>query len=608
MKIIETVIIYEDYNYVEGNLELKFSGSRLNQFINGNEFSIENILSTKLYVYKKYISPEIPLGINKNRVFSIQLPHNIPTYINNEKEHLAFNVNFDEIICDDRFVTENGKLKINRLNTVKEQGEIFSTLNVTVYGLKKNKRQEVEKISFYELFHTVSGNGKIEVNPKKEFYSLGEKVSVKAIPNANAQFIRWEEDFSKYDKEEVDFVIEKDLRFEAVFSKLKENYGFVEDIDDKKTKINSLIDCAKKAYKYSYKFNNEDSIETERTGCLGSFFEGLGVFFQVIGYLIYGVFLLGLITLLISALGWHSLWLIAFFVLLWLIPKLFNLINKFAFLGYLFNLLIIGLVVVSCYNLFSVSRSSSNYNPPNPKKTPETIEKRKENLSIDYVHFIEWEDSQKSRYSTHLRVNSDYVTYEGNVKNSFPSLRSEQDYNTLLNRLYTESEESLYFIYKSLDSIKIINNISNKDFPDVVVSMVQSIPYFAILDNSCNPYDYQDDSLRKLLQNNPCQGYVKHGIKTPAEFLKDLKGDCDSRTLFIFTILKHYNYDVAVFGSNHYKHSLLGIHLTDKINGATYKEYNGKQYYLWETTNSGFEIGKISNDLKNTNYWSLNIK
>ena len=55
MKIIETVIIYEDYNYVEGNLELKFSGSRLNQFINGNEFSIENILSTKLYVYKKYI-------------------------------------------------------------------------------------------------------------------------------------------------------------------------------------------------------------------------------------------------------------------------------------------------------------------------------------------------------------------------------------------------------------------------------------------------------------------------------------------------------------------------------------------------------------------------
>ena len=240
-------------------------------------------------------------------------------------------------------------------------------------------------------------------------------------------------------------------------------------------------------------------------------------------------------------------------------------------------------------------------------KTPETIERVKENTSIDYIHFVEWEDFKDTKYSTYLKVNSDYVNHENYVKKSFPELRSKQDYDGLLSKLHKESEESLYFIYKSLDSIKAKNNISFEKFPNVIVSMVQSIPYYAILDNSCNPYDYQDQSIRELLQKEPCQGYIKHGIKSPAEFLKDLKADCDSRTLLLYTLLKHYGYDVAIFGSEYYKHSLLGINLPRDTENLTFKVHNEKRYFLWETTNIGFEMGKISNTMRNTNYWSINL-
>ncbi|WP_178988654.1 hypothetical protein [Winogradskyella schleiferi] len=615
MKIIETVIVYEDYNYVEGDLELKFSGSRLNQFINGDEFSVESILSTKLHVNKKYIAPDLPSGINKDRVFALQLPYNISTYVNDGDKELAFNANFDKIICDDAFVTENGELKINRFNTIKDEGKIYSTINVKVYGLKKNNREEIEKISFYELFPSVLGEGKIEIEPKKEYYAIGEKVNIRAIPNTNATFIEWQDDFRSFDSEELEITIEKDLHFTALFTKYQnvpspKTGSFWSDVKDaynSNKRLSSLFGDVDSQYQEGsgYKSKNE---QEEKVGCMGSLLEGIALLFQVIGYLFYLGIGLCLLFVVISAFGWDSLWFFGILFGLWLVPKLFEFLGRFNILVYLLNLLFIGIIGFTLFNLFSVIDFNTVVTQEKPIKIPETTERVKENNSIDYIHFIEWIDSKRNNYSTNLKVNSDFVSYENNIKRSFPLLQSEQDYNFLLKRLYQESRESLYFVYKSLDSIKSRNNISKNDFPDVIVSMVQHIPYVAILNESCNPFDYQDESLRKLLQHNPCQGYVKYGLKSPSEFLKDLKADCDSRTLFLFTILKHYGYNVAIFGSDHYKHSLLGIQLPIVIENTTSINHNGKDYYLWETTSKGFKIGEISQDLQNTNYWNLNIK
>lgn len=615
MKIIETVITYEDYNYVEGDLELKFSGSRLNQFINGDEFSIENILSTKLFVSRKYIAPDLPTGINKDRVFALQLPHNISTFVNRADSQLAFNASFDKIICDDSFVTENGELKINRFNTIKEEGRIFSTIKVKIYGLKKHNREETKKVNFYELFPNVLGEGNIEINPKKEYYAIGERVSIKAIPNTNATFVEWQTDFKNYETDIVEITIEKDLHFTALFTqpqtakntKIGSIWGDVKDAYNSNDRLSSLFRDSESHYdsEYNHKLNNP---KEEKVGCIGSVFEGVAVIFQVIGYLFYAAIGLCFLFVIISTFGWNSLWFFGILFGLWLVPRLFEFLGRFNILGYLFNIIFISIIGFTLFNLFSVIDFSSAVTQKVPIKIPETTEHLKENNSIDYVHKIDWQDSKKNAYSTYLRVNSDYVNYENNIKNSLPLLQSEQDYNFLLTRLYLESRESLYFVYKSLDSIKSNNNIAKNDFPDVIVSMVQQIPYVAILDESCNPFDYQDETLRKLLQSNPCQGYIKYGLKSPSEFLKDLKADCDSRTLFLFTLLKHYGYNVAIFGSDYYKHSLLGIELPVLLENATSINHQGKDYYLWETTSKGFRIGEISQDIQNTNYWNLNIK
>ena len=157
------------------------------------------------------------------------------------------------------------------------------------------------------------------------------------------------------------------------------------------------------------------------------------------------------------------------------------------------------------------------------------------------------------------------------------------------------------------DSIAVSNKLSKIKFAEMVVSFVQDIPYSLIVERACDPNLYNDDFTRDYLQsaNAACDGNQRFGINTPVEFLANLKGDCDSRTLLLYTILSHYNYDVAVLSSEQYSHSLLGINLP--LNGTAYN-YRGNKYVLWETTSPNTKPGIIPNLISNLNNWRISLK
>jgi hypothetical protein len=89
------------------------------------------------------------------------------------------------------------------------------------------------------------------------------------------------------------------------------------------------------------------------------------------------------------------------------------------------------------------------------------------------------------------------------------------------------------------------------------------------------------------------------------EFLMNLKGDCDTRTLLLYSIFTHYNYDVALLSSEFYGHSILGINLP--INGLSYN-YSNQNYVLWETTAPNCKPGIIPNEISNLNNWRISLK
>jgi hypothetical protein len=87
--------------------------------------------------------------------------------------------------------------------------------------------------------------------------------------------------------------------------------------------------------------------------------------------------------------------------------------------------------------------------------------------------------------------------------------------------------------------------------------------------------------------------------------MANLKGDCDTRTLFLYTILSHYGYDVALLSSEYYNHSLIGINLP--YDGISYL-YKSQRYVLWETTAANIRPGSLPNEISNINYWRISLK
>jgi hypothetical protein len=156
-----------------------------------------------------------------------------------------------------------------------------------------------------------------------------------------------------------------------------------------------------------------------------------------------------------------------------------------------------------------------------------------------------------------------------------------------------------------LDSLQTENNLTQIEFAEVIVTLIQDIPYSLILPDACDFRIYNDDFIREYLSTGgKCEGYVKYGLLSPVEFMASLAGDCDTRTLLLFTVLNHYGYDVAMLSSELYKHSIIGINLP--YNGLS-KTINGKRYVVWETTAQGIPPGIIPREISDMRFWNVSL-
>jgi hypothetical protein len=142
-------------------------------------------------------------------------------------------------------------------------------------------------------------------------------------------------------------------------------------------------------------------------------------------------------------------------------------------------------------------------------------------------------------------------------------------------------------------------NLIQSDVLNMTVSMVQNIPYTLIHNGSHLDIEAAEkknggsfiNGYHKNPNNNPyerdlfggCQSNVEPcGVYSPAEFASHLRGDCDTRTVFLYTLLKNMNFDVAI--ANGPGHSMLVTSNLPKNPAAKFLIYKGQKYYFWETT------------------------
>lgn len=242
------------------------------------------------------------------------------------------------------------------------------------------------------------------------------------------------------------------------------------------------------------------------------------------------------------------------------------------------------------------------------EKTPIKVKTDEPIIDSLLTRYRIWKDYDGKRYQGKYEIKLSELNDSKYYKNhiSYPK-NSINSYDKIIYSLKENDKYKLNGVYRMFDSIAVSNKLSKIKFAEMVVSFVQDIPYALIVERACDPNLYNDDFTRDYLQstNAACDGNQRFGINTPVEFLANLKGDCDSRTLLLYTILSHYNYDVAVLSSEQYSHSLLGINLP--LNGTAYN-YRGNKYVLWEITSPNTKPGIIPNLISNLNNWRISLK
>lgn len=308
--------------------------------------------------------------------------------------------------------------------------------------------------------------------------------------------------------------------------------------------------------------------------------------------------------------------LLPFFLILFLL----NLIPA-RFFSWLFRiigiLLLLGFVA-SLFHFFNTTTTQTYIPKPVVTEQPEERKTHTEpiidpldNKTVNDTiikHFRVWQDYDGNQYEgTIWTKKSDFINAKSFKNNLTLNSNSSRAYDEMIYRLKENDKNNLNGVYQLFDSIRQKQQLSNIKFAELIVSFVQDIPYTVIVPDDCNPNLYDDEFIKEYLSSADarCDGFEKFGINSPVEFMSTLNGDCDTRTLLLYTILAHYGYDVALFSSEYYAHSIIGINLP--LSGIAY-QYQNQRYILWETTAPNVRAGILPKEISNLNYWRISLK
>lgn len=228
-------------------------------------------------------------------------------------------------------------------------------------------------------------------------------------------------------------------------------------------------------------------------------------------------------------------------------------------------------------------------------------------------HFIRWRDYHDTAYEVRLSVRlSDIRNSLSEHNNMNRAVNSPSDISEVYSVLAAGDSGRLATVYAAFDSLRIRHRLNESRFAEAIVSCIQSVPYYLILDGQCDASEYPDDAFiatyLAACHAECCMGGVPYGVRSPVEMLSDLKGDCDTRALLLYAVLKHFGYDVALLTSSKYKHALIGVYYKESPQPVgTSILINRQPYFLWETTSKGFTIGDVPTEISDPTEWQVSL-
>jgi hypothetical protein len=213
-----------------------------------------------------------------------------------------------------------------------------------------------------------------------------------------------------------------------------------------------------------------------------------------------------------------------------------------------------------------------------------------------------WKDNYGNNFDGDLAVREkDFLRLYNHI-NLFKPSNQANFWGNLYDYIERTDTPSLDLVIRTFEKIHATRQFNQMEFAEMIISCVQDIPYSFVFQEECLSPDSYEDAIREFLEYCPdcCIGNKTYGIQNPVSFIQNLKGDCDTRTVLVYSILKYFNYDVAILNSDFYRHSIIGINLPSS---GTFKMYRGKKYVVWETTAKYYTAGQLPANFNDITHW-----
>ncbi len=211
-----------------------------------------------------------------------------------------------------------------------------------------------------------------------------------------------------------------------------------------------------------------------------------------------------------------------------------------------------------------------------------------------YVSHQSWMDFDRKQHRLPFKVDFNNVLLSKKNRNKLEiPFRGDHlhFWGTFYNNLANHDRPLVEGLAQTFYEYQKGKNMGRREFAELMITAIQDIPYSLILSDKCGMEDAKS-----------CVGNVKMGLYAPAEFIAYLDGDCDTRTVLLFTLLSRFQYDVAILNSTEYRHSILGLQINST---GKYKSYKRRKYYFVETTSRQNPIGYLHPDYSELDHWDV---
>jgi hypothetical protein len=235
----------------------------------------------------------------------------------------------------------------------------------------------------------------------------------------------------------------------------------------------------------------------------------------------------------------------------------------------------------------------------------DTLSTQPWNYLVD--HLVEWNDFQprnyRSDYTTSTLLYEDSRRLHSKWNNVY--IDNELEFwHDLYNDFYQKDSNKLDSLVGFFNYERMRKGLNVVETAEMVTTFIQEIPYVLVHDGSCAEATSQGGFIQEYhSEGKPCLENVVGGVQSPYEFIHDLKGDCDTRSLLAYSILTKMGVASSVWVSREYGHSILGVAVP--VNSSNFIKVNGMRHFAVELTAKGFRIGMISPEHTDMDNWNV---